>query len=297
MSGGSTLPRRALGRRLRDLRLKAEKSLLAAAVQIDVSKQTIGRMEEGQYVRISAVQYHSLLDLYAADQAAREEVTGLIEEVKSAKGDSVKGWWRAYDDVVNRDFDHFMSLEQACNRMTTFQLALLPGLLQTREYRRWVMETIDPMKSETNAERQLELMVRRQKRISMDPDFSLEVLLFEAALRQCVGGPEAMAEQLEHLVDVGQLPNVSIRIIPFGVPPFAGLISESFTFFGFRPSHVGRMPEPPVVFVEGLTGALFFESEGTIELYKSALSGIRDVALSEEDTRALALEIAEEYRL
>lgn len=252
-------------------------------------------MEEGQYVRISTLQFQGLLDLYQAGQAARDEVIGLIGEVKAAKGDSTKGWWRAYDNVVNQHFDHFMSLEQACQQMTTFQLALLPGLLQTRAYRRWVMETFDPMKSPADADRQLELIARRQKRIAEDLDFSLEVLLFEATVRHCVGGPEAMSEQLRHLVDVGRLPNVSIRIIPFGVPPFPGLISESFTLFGFRASHVGRLPEPPVAFVEGLTGALFFEDECTIGLYKTALKGIRDVALSEAGTRRLVLEIAEEY--
>ncbi|MQY21982.1 hypothetical protein NRB20_50950 [Nocardia sp. RB20] len=99
-------------------------------------------MEEGQYVRISTLQYQGLLDLYDADGEASGEVMGLVEEAKASKGHSHKGWWRAYSDVVNQHFDHFMSLEQACIRMTSFQLTLLPGLLQTSAYRRCIMQML-----------------------------------------------------------------------------------------------------------------------------------------------------------
>src|SRR6266702_5425520 len=118
MAGGSNLPRRALGRRLRDLRAKAGKSKLSAALRIDISRQGLGRLEEGEFIRISSVQYQALLDFYEVDEEAREEVLGLIEEVKAAKGDSLGGWWRAYADVVNPHFNYFMELEQACSRMT-----------------------------------------------------------------------------------------------------------------------------------------------------------------------------------
>ena len=295
MSGGSTLPRRALGRRLRDLRLKAGKSLLAAAVQIDVSKQTIGRMEEGQYVRISTAQYQYLLDLYEADQDARDDVVGLIGEAKAAKGDSAKGWWRAYDDVVNRHFDHFMSLEQACNKMTTFQLTLLPGLLQTSAYRRWIVEVTDPAMAPVDVERRLELIARRQQRVSRDPGFSLEAILSESALRYQVGGSQTMSEQAKYLLEVGNMPNVSIRVIPFGAQAHPGLVVQSFTLFDFPSLITSRPPEPSVAFVEGFTGALFLEDDGVIERYRATVAALRQVALSEDDTRRLVQEIAEEY--
>ncbi|WP_063039374.1 DUF5753 domain-containing protein [Nocardia pseudovaccinii] len=295
MAGGSTLPRRALGRRLRELRLEAKKSQLAAGLAIEVSKQGVGRLEDGQVVRISTAQYRDLLDFYGADEDAKTEVLGLYQEVKAAKGDPSSGWWRAYADVVNPHFDHFMSLEQACSRMTAFQLTLLPGLLQTPEYRRWLVKTADPAMSAVDMERRLELTARRQRRLAEDPEFSLEVLLSESALRHLVGGREVMGEQLQHLLSVGSLPNVSIRVIPFDVGGHPGLVVQSFTLFEFPPLHASRLPEPPVVFVEGFTGALFLEEDSAIERHRSAATGLRQVALSESATKLLVEEIAEEY--
>lgn len=295
MAIGSTLPRRALGRRLRELRFESKKSQLAAGLAIEVSKQGIGRLEEGQPVRISTAQFRDLLDFYGADDSVRDEVLGLLQEVKATKGDPSRGWWRAYADVVNPHFDHVMSLEQACSGMTTFQLTLLPGLLQTPSYRRWIMETTDPVISAVDRERHLELITRRQRRLEDTQRFSLEVLLSEAALRHQVGGRHVMGDQIRHLLEVGELPNVSIRLIPFGVGGHSGLIAQSFTLFEFPPLRPGRAPEPPVVFVEGFTGALFLEQDGEIERHRAAVANLREVALCPEDTKHLVHEIAEEY--
>lgn len=295
MSGGSTLPRRALGRRLRDLRLKAGKSLLAAALTIEVSKQTIGRMEEGEVVRIFTAQFRDLLEFYEVDDEAKAEVLGLIEEVKASKGDPSVGWWRAYADVVNPHFDHFMELEQACSRLTTFQLTMLPGLLHTNAYRRWIMKATDPDISADEEMRHLELIERRQRKLAEGEGFSLEALFSESALRHQFGGREVMAEELRHLTSVGELSNVSIRVIPFDAGPHLGLVAQSFTLFEFPSIHAGRTPERPVVFVEGFTGSLFLEDGQVIERHRSAVEDLRRVALSENDTRRLVQEIAEEY--
>ncbi|MGA4786835.1 helix-turn-helix domain-containing protein [Nocardia sp. AB354] len=295
MAGGSTLPRRALGRRMRELRAAAGKSQLAAGLAIEVSKQGIGRLEEGQVVRISTAQFRDLLDFYAADAETKDEVLGLLQEVKAAKGNTGSSWWRAYADVVNPHFDHFMSLEQACSRLTAFTLALLPGLLQTAAYRRSVVAVNDPDMSEIDVERRLELTARRQHRLTDDPNFSLEVLLSEAALRHQVGGRATMCGQLHHLSELGRLPNVTLRAIPFDAGMHPGVVVQSFTLFEFPCLVNGRVPEPPVVFVEGFTGALFLEDNTVIRRYAEASSDLRKVALSEDDTRLLARRIAEEY--
>ncbi|MGV9638249.1 helix-turn-helix domain-containing protein [Nocardia rhamnosiphila] len=295
MAIGSTLPRRALGRRLRELRFESKKSQLAAGLAIEVSKQGIGRLEEGQPVRISTAQFRDLLEFYGADDSVRDEVLGLLQEVKAAKGDPSRGWWRAYADVVNPQFDHYMSLEQACSQMTAFQLTLLPGLMQTPAYRKWIVTQTHNAVPNVDVERRLELTARRQRRIHDDPEFSLRVMLSESALRHQVGGREVMSEQLQHLVSVSRVPNVSLRVVPFGAGPHSGLVVQSFTLFEFPSLRTGRLPEPPVVFVEGFTGALFLEDGQAVARHREAVSGIRAVALSEDDTRRLVQDIAEEY--
>ncbi|WP_040796450.1 helix-turn-helix domain-containing protein [Nocardia higoensis] len=293
---GSTLPRRALGRRLRELREQAKKSQLAAGTCIEVSKQTIGRVEEGRPARISTAQYRELLDLYGASEAEREEVLGLHKEVRAINDTvSTRGWWRAYSDVVNPHFDHYMSLEQASDRLTTFQLTLLPGLVQTNGYRRWIETTSDPVVSAVDIERRLELLALRQRRITESQDFRLDALISEAALRHHVGGIDVMAEQLHHLVEVSRLPNVSLRVVPFAAGPHPGLRTQSFVLLQFPPLSARAVSEPPVVYVEGYTGALFLEEDALIQRHRAALESIQRSALDEESTRELVRQITKEY--
>jgi hypothetical protein len=65
------------------LRIRAKKSQLAAAVAIEVSKQGIGRLEDGQVVRVSTAQYRDLLDFYGADEDSKTEILSLLQEVKA----------------------------------------------------------------------------------------------------------------------------------------------------------------------------------------------------------------------
>lgn len=291
---GSTLPRRAVGRILRDLRTRSNTSQLSAGLAIEVSPQTIGRFEDGQPCRISTPLVAVLLDLYRADDDDRRSVLGLLHEVKAAKGDPAGGWWRAYADLVAPHFDHYMSLEEACSGLTTFRLATFPGLLQTGEYRRAMSIVADPVLSKVDVERRLELAERRQRRLS-DETFIVEVVLSEAVLRNRVGSPAVMAEQLRIVARAAERPNVSVRVIPADTDGHVGLIVGDFILFEFPKLKYAKLTEPPVVYVEGFTGALFLEDNRVIERYKEAASNARAAALDEEDTRRLVLAIAEEY--
>ncbi|WP_067651922.1 Scr1 family TA system antitoxin-like transcriptional regulator [Nocardia harenae] len=71
-------------------------------------------------------------------------------------------------------------------------------------------------------------------------------------------------------------------------------MSESGSF-EFPALATRREPEPPVVYVEGFTGALFLEEEATISRHRAALEPIQSKALDEESTRRLVEQIAEEY--
>ncbi|MGV9413123.1 DUF5753 domain-containing protein [Nocardia sp. NPDC003693] len=292
---GSTLPRRALGRLLRQLRLEARKSQLAAGLAIEMSPPSINRLEAGRIVRVSTPQFNALLDLYEAGADDRAQVLALVQEAKAAKGDPKGGWWRAYSDVVGTHFDHYMGLEEACNRFTTFQLTLLPGLLQTREYRRSIAVTSDPDMSAVDIERRIELAARRQARLRDNDHFTIDVLLSESVLRHRVGGPRVMAEQLEHLAEVGRLPNVSIRVVPHDVGSHLGLIAQSFILLEFPSLRDRGVVEPPVVYIEEWEGALFLEDGKAVQRHRKAVADISGVALSEEASRLVFEDFAKEY--
>ncbi|MBF6435339.1 helix-turn-helix domain-containing protein [Nocardia cyriacigeorgica] len=291
MAAGSTLPQRAAGRELRRLRMRAGKSQTAAGKAIEVSPQTIGRMEDGLPTKLSRVYVNALCDEYGATQREREQLLILAAEVEEAKK-AGKTWWRSY--AVEPGFNHYLALEDAASRVTSFQMTLVPGLFQTPEYRRELIWADDPTLSTNDAEQKLELAMRRQAKLNQD-GFGMNAILSEAVLRHRVGGPSVMAGQLHRLAEVGGMPNISVRVIPFRAVGHIGLQTVSFSLLEFPPMPSSRMLVPPVAYFESYTGHLFLEQEAEIQRYKDAWARLVRVASDEQDTRSLILEIAKEF--
>ena len=94
--------------------------------------------------------------------------------------------------------------------------------------------------------------------------------------------------------DVGA-PNISIRIVPHRIGSHLGLLTGSFVLMEFSSHSISRLAEPPVVYVQGYTGALYLDQESEIAQYRQALSRIDRVALGEDESRELLLKAAREY--
>lgn len=296
----TTLPRRAMGRLLRELRNRANQTQLAASRILEISKQGVGRLEDGQSIRITTAQLKELLDFYDADERARTEVLALWSEVKEARlqtGGRQGAWWKAYADTFATNFDHYLALEEAADHLTTFQLTLLPGLIQTPGYRRAIIRTSSPDISPVDIERRIELVQRRQSRLRDDAgSFTLDVLLSEMALRLPIGTSADREEQLQHLAEVGELPNVSIRVIPRDVGNYPGLVLGSFSLLTFPQLESTRLNEPPMIFIDGHEGALFLDDQEAITRYQTALADMSKLALDEQASRQLILDIADSSR-
>ncbi|MFF0610939.1 helix-turn-helix domain-containing protein [Nocardia tengchongensis] len=295
---GSTVSRRAFGNFLRTMREGANKTALAAGLHAETSRMTIVRLEDGLVTKITTMQLKSLLDLYEADEARRAEALNLWSEVKEqAKVDKLqgnsKGFWQPYADQYASHFPHYLRLESAADHMTTHQLVLIHGLLQTSDYRRAVARLDAPGLSRVDTERRIELTARRQTRLE-DPGFRMEVLLSEAVLWHRPAEPDVMADQMRWLAEIGDRENISIRVVPFGVGPHRGLVMQSFALLEFNTLQ-NRLTEPPVVYLEGAVGALYLDRADVIERYREAITALRAVALSEADTRSLVLRMAKEH--
>ncbi|WP_405135696.1 DUF5753 domain-containing protein [Nocardia sp. NBC_01388] len=297
---GSSLPRRALGRRLRGYRVQSKKSQLAAGLHIELSPQSIGRMEDGQKVKICSSQIRDLLDFYEVSDPSegREEVLRLWQEVKdqahAAKlAGTTKGWWQAYTDQYAPHFDHYLGLEAVATHLTTHQVVLLPGLLQTAGYRRAVSYIGDPSLSAADMDRRLELAAHRQVRLA-DPNFRVDILLSEGVLRHTPGGPSVMVEQMNHILElIDTRPNLSLRIVPMNAGSHLGLLVQSFTLLEFPPL-ASHLVEPPVVYVEGYEGGLYLERADMIDRHRRAITDIQRVALTADDTKQLVQQMVKE---
>src|SRR6266567_2336920 len=124
---GSTVPRRQLGRYLRDLRNSQRLTVRAAAERLEWSEAKIWRIETGQ-VSLRSLDVEAMCRIYGATAELTGALMGLAKETKA------RGWWHAYGDVIPEGFDVYIGLEEAASAFSWYESELVPGLLQTQRY-------------------------------------------------------------------------------------------------------------------------------------------------------------------
>ncbi|MFJ1539922.1 helix-turn-helix domain-containing protein [Micromonospora chalcea] len=288
---GSTVPRRQLGRLLRQFRNEAGVTLDAAAEALEYSRQKIWRIECGLgSVRVLDVK--AMCELYGVSAEMTDAMRGLAAETKS------KGWWHAYGDAVPSWFELYVGLESAAAHLRRYDESLIPGLLQTREYALGLFHPGSRLSMEER-ERAVEVRMQRQalltRRLPTPP--RLEAVLSEAVLRRPVGGASIMVDQLSHLLGTSELPNVSVRVVPLAAGPHPGAVAGSFVILDFPATKGGRAaPEPSVVYSESLTGALYLDKPDELAAYENTWKGVDALALGEAESRDMIKRIIGEMR-
>jgi hypothetical protein len=112
-------------------------------------------------------------------------------------------------------------------------------------------------------------------------------VLNEAIIRRLVGGAEVMAAQIKRLVDASDLPNMALRIMPFSAGLHHGIMSGPFVILRFPLNGDGKATEPPTVYVDGFTGALYLDKPAEIDRYAMAFTDIWSAALDESASQDL----------
>ncbi|WP_040825743.1 helix-turn-helix domain-containing protein [Nocardia jiangxiensis] len=287
----SNVARRMLGLTLETMRVKQGISRENAAEAIAVARSTLWKIETGQAVRLNPVLIKHLCDLYESDAQQAQVVLELVQETKA------KGWWQAFaEDAIPKEFGLFVSLEDAAERITSYQTTLLPGLLHTADYRRALIRAEFPNKPTGDVERMLEVGMRRQQRLKRhDKPLGINAFIDETVLRRTVGGLGVMEGQLLQLADMAALDNVSIRVVPSSAGMYQALIVGSFVILEFAPRPTADLSMPPVVYVQGFLGDLYLEQTEEIRRYREVRTHVERIALDEKASRSLMLQVAKEY--
>jgi transcriptional regulator with XRE-family HTH domain len=285
---GSTVPRRQLGRYLRDLRNSQRLTVRAAATRLEWSEAKIWRIETGQ-VGLRSLDVEAMCKIYGATPELTQALMGLARETKA------RGWWHSYGDVIPEGFDVYIGLEEAAASMAWYESELVPGLLQTEGYAQAIIGADHDEPDEVD--RRVQLRIARQSlltRATAAPELS--IVLNEAIIRRPVGGLEVMSGQIRRLLDVSELPNVELRVMPFSTGMHLGIISGAFEILRFPLNGDGRASEPPTVYVDGFTGDLYLDKAREIDRYDEAFNGIWLAALDEKASRDLLRQASREIQ-
>ncbi|MEV4755327.1 helix-turn-helix transcriptional regulator [Micromonospora sp. NPDC049559] len=277
---GSTVPRRQLGRTLRQLRIEAGVTLDAAAEVLECSRQKVWRIESGLGA-VRAVDVRAMCELYGATPKLTSALLGLATATKD------KGWWHAYGDAIPEWFELYVSLESAARRLRFFNESTIPGMLQVRRYALAAFEH-RPEVPLDERDRLVEVRLQRQALLDrrLPPAPRLEVILSEAALLRTVGDHQTMAEQLRHLLTIGARDRVVVRVLPFAAGLHRGYEAGTFVMLEF-PAGNRSTPEPPVVYTESWTGALYLDRPEEFAAYEKVWASLDELALDEEQSRLL----------
>lgn len=281
-SGKPTALRIALGSKLRQLREASGITREAAGYAIRGSSAKISRLELGR-VGSKERDVVDLLTLYGVNDAEeREAFVALARQANSP------GWWREYGDVLPNWFETYLGLEQSASVIRTYEPQLVPGLLQTEDYARAIMLLRHLHVPYGEIERRVALRMARQAFLSRPGSPDLWVALDEAALRRTLGDRKIQRAQLRHLVEMAQLPNVTLQVLPFDAGGHAAT-GGSFTILRFSERGL-----PDIVYLEHLTNALYLDKKRDTADYLAIMDNLCIQAASPTKTMNFLHQIIEE---
>ncbi|MGH3836894.1 MAG: DUF5753 domain-containing protein, partial [Pseudonocardiaceae bacterium] len=179
--------------------------------------------------------------------------------------------------IVPEWFELYLGLEQSCAVIRNYEPQLVPDLLQTQECARAVIRLGHSAESADDIERQLALRMTRQEILTQPGAPSLWVVIDEAAL-WWLRERSAMRAQLQHLIEMAELPNITIQAIPLYSGGHAA-IGGPFAILRFSEPDL-----PDIVYLEQLTSALYLDKNEDIQHYLVVMDRLCVQAKSPNET-------------
>ncbi|MEW2400269.1 helix-turn-helix transcriptional regulator [Streptomyces sp. NPDC046862] len=264
--------RLVLGHLLRTLRKAAGIDAEAAGRSIRASEAKISRMERAQVT----CKLDDVMDLLALYGVSDSQVLAHFAEMVRASRQP--GWWHRFDGVLPDWCGKLIGLQEAASMIRTYEVQLIPGLLQTPAYTEAVMRLGYPLAQQEEIDIRVELRMARQTLLARSDAPHLWAVLDEAVLHHAIGGEHVMREQVHHLVKMAQLDHVTLQIAPFSRPACVAA--------GFPITHLRfNLPAlPDIVYLEQLRDAEYLNKPEETDHYRSVLDGLAQAALSPQES-------------
>jgi transcriptional regulator with XRE-family HTH domain len=278
--GNPTLRRRELGFLLRQLRNDRGLSVDEVTERALFSQTKLSRLETGR-VGASPRDIRDLCIVYGiTDVAQREQLMALAREGKQ------RAWWQDYD----LPYATYIGLETEASSIFDYNTDIVNGLLQIEGYARAIFNAAQPPLDEPTIEQRLEGRLKRQALLTQEGGPVFHLILDQGALQRPVGGSAVMQAQIARIIEVANFHSVTFQLIPLHVGAHAALDS-TFVILEFNKASVND-----VVYVEGAVGNIYLESVADLERYRKLFSRLEAIALSPQDSIALATTIESTYR-
>ncbi|MFJ9558038.1 helix-turn-helix domain-containing protein [Nocardiopsis sp. NPDC101807] len=279
-----TVARWLLAKELR--RLRGDRQFTAVVKAVKTQPSSLARWESGRADGQvpSANSLDRLLNHY---DVSPDEATRLMELRTVAK---TAGWWQSHE--VEKHYGTLIGLEAAASEMSSYEVQLIPGLLQTEEYARSVITSGAASWRGTDEEIEdlVQVRMRRQADWTERGTPHLWAIVGEAAIRQAVGGPSVMHDQLARLLDLSRKhTRLTLQVLPYSAGSHTAMEMACFAVLDVEDAGLST------VYVEGPTANLFLDSPEDVTRYRRIFEHLRKSALGTSDTRALVAHVMEGF--
>lgn len=267
-----TVRGRQLARELRHLREQAGMTGEQVAAKMSWEQSKISRMETAK-MRITSGEVMELCESYGVDGDKRDQLVLLARSARQ------RDWWREYSDYVKKGFIDFLAFEAEARTSRGYEAQVIPGLLQCPEYARAILLGAQPRPTD-EVDRGVEVRLARQKRVTQSKDpLHVWAVIDEAVLHRVVEHSSVMVKQLEHLLYLGELGNVSIQVLPYQAGIHAAIDGPFvlLTFDGY----------PDLLYIEHLVGCVYLEKPADTEQGRLIFDHLRSAAFNTGDSAVL----------
>ncbi|MFI0767386.1 helix-turn-helix domain-containing protein [Streptomyces sp. NPDC021218] len=267
-----TLKQRRLGAELRKLRERAGLTSTAAAAELGVQQARVSMIEAGRYA-VGADRVRVMARTYSC---ADED---LVDALADMTGGRARGWWDEYREHLPASFADLAELEHQAHGLRVAVVIHIPGLLQTVDHARAVIREAAPPLRAYEVEHRLSHRMKRQSILYGDKPVPYTAIIHEAALRMEFGGVETVRAQLEHLIAMSEMDNVTVQVIPFGgggTFPGAG---QSLDYV------IGPVSQLDTVQLDLAWGCQFVDAEAELARYRAVVHRMETTALQPRESR------------
>jgi hypothetical protein len=285
---GATVRRWQLTEALRELREQA--GLTHDQAIAELRKQGSGRWSRPKLSRIEnreqgvkPSEVEQLLDVYrVTDQERRDWLLKLASTART------RGWGVGDPRDSPQEFHAFLKWESALVARREFETLLVPGLLQTAEYARALVNGINPQLAEDDVERRIAARMARQQILTRAKPPFFHVILDAGVLERPVGGPRVMRNQLRRLVEAAEVPHVRIQVLPKSVGASPALEG---------PFSILSLPDPipDVGYTEGSCQSTYLEDRESVREYTLRFGTLTQQSLSAGESVKAILDAAAGY--
>ncbi|MEU5848075.1 helix-turn-helix domain-containing protein [Saccharopolyspora shandongensis] len=266
---GPSARSRRLAHTLRRLRVDGGFSSIEVAKAVGMSGSKLCRLEAAE-LGIYQDDLEKLLDFYRVPKKRRVELLDIARHAEQ------RSWLRTRNPHFPDDWQTWSDFEDEASTLLQYEPLMLPGLLQTAEYARGIIQATGGSLTDDEIDALVSSRMARQGLLSKQTPMHLHAIVEEAVLLRSFGDDGAHERQLRYLVDAAARPNITLQVLPSDVGLHAGL-NGPFIVLGYDDT-------PGLVWVENKLASLVLEDDDQIDAYVDVWDELVKSALGSDES-------------